>query len=176
VAEKAYARLQARRAAEERSSQLEQSTVDLSARLDQFGPTGKGEQGPDVLVVEDDEALLAAMTAYLHSAGLRVQAVDRGRIALAEIARYKREGRESPQVLVVDLRLRDGIGLHVARRAKEWQPGLKVVLLAADHIDEANTPYLDAVVRKPFALPDLLAQVKALGQRAKVTVSGAVQA
>jgi DNA-binding NtrC family response regulator len=160
AAQHAFDRIRARAAAQARDQQLTQVTGDLAAKLLEHAQQGDPQEVPDVMLVEDEEALLAAMQAYLRDAGLRVQAFHRGRPALAQIARYAQQGGAVPRVVVTDLRLPDFLGLHLARRAKEWLPAISVILTTAERIEPENAPYLDALLPKPFSLPDLLAHVQ----------------
>jgi len=161
AAQHAFDRIRARATAKARNRQLAQVTEDLAHKLLEHSQGGDSQDVPDVVLVEDDEALLAAMQAYLRDAGLRVQAFDRGRPALAQIAHYAQQGDATPRVVVTDLRLPDFLGLHLARRAKEWLPEVYVILTTAERIEPEYAPYLDAVLTKPFSLPDLLAHVQA---------------
>lgn len=161
AAERAFERIRARQRGERHEQQLAQATEDLAARLLEHQGEDLADAVPQVILVEDDPALLAAMAAYLRSAGLRVALFDHGRPALAQIAQYAEQGAGGPRIVVTDLRLPDFLGLHLARRAKQWLPDVSVLLLTAENIELANAPYLDAVLNKPFPLPDLLTQVQA---------------
>src|SRR5580658_5705042 len=70
----------------------------------------RGREGPvDILLVEDDPAVVALVATVLKSDCVRVLAVETWRSALKELSGKK------PRLLLVDLGLPDGNGLDVAR-------------------------------------------------------------
>ncbi len=120
---------------------------------------------PDVLVVDDDERLLDLVANYLRAAGLEVQTAETGMGGWRQFEQYLKESHRAPQVVVTDGRLPDLPGSELARRVKEAAPDTKVLLLSAyvsPEADPVDNPHLDAAMRKPFALPDLLNQVSGL--------------
>jgi CheY-like chemotaxis protein len=112
--------------------------------------------GPEVLVVEDDEAVRAMMRAALAEAGYRVQAAANGQGALA-VLRVRR-----PDAIVLDLRMpvMDGWAFRDQQLAI---PGLRdipvVVVTAADAPSPDFAPA--AVLAKPFRVEELVALVGA---------------
>lgn len=119
---------------------------------------------PQVLVVEDDEEILALIQDLLAASGLEVHATDNGRSALVQFERYLEHYQRTPPVVITDLRIPHLLGTELAQRIKELAPETRVVLVSGylDEIAElSNCSYLDAVLTKPFNLSDLLEEVMA---------------
>ncbi len=117
---------------------------------------------PDVLVVDDDVEVLSSLKAMLIGAGLTVEGVADASIGLSKFVEYLEEADRAPGVVVTDLRLPGLLGTDMAQRVKEMSPDTRVVLVSAyvdEHTDLVNCPYLDAVLRKPFQLAELLKEV-----------------
>jgi signal transduction histidine kinase len=117
---------------------------------------------PDVLVVDDDVEVLSSLKAMLIGAGLTVEGVADASIGLSKFVGYLEEADRAPGVVVTDLRLPGLLGTDMAQRVKEMSPYTRVVLVSAyvdEHTDLVNCPYLDAVLRKPFQLAELLKEV-----------------
>jgi signal transduction histidine kinase len=117
---------------------------------------------PDVLVVDDDVEVLSSLKAMLIGAGLTVEGVADASIGLSKFVQYLEEADRAPGVVVTDLRLPGLLGTDMAQRVKEMSPDTRVVLVSAyvdEHTDLVNCPYLDAVLRKPFQLAELLKEV-----------------
>ncbi|RBY82528.1 DNA-binding response regulator [Geodermatophilus sp. TF02-6] len=113
----------------------------------------------DLLVVEDDETIGAALTSGLRSHGHSVSWQRTARGALEAVA-----GRRFDLVLL-DLGLPDLDGVEVCRRVRAAQPTAVIVVLTA------RTEEMDVVVgleagaddylTKPFRFAELLARVRA---------------
>lgn len=119
---------------------------------------------PDVLLVDDDERLLALLADYLRAAGLEVETASTATEALQQFERYLDAYHRAPQVVVTDARMPDLIGTELARRLKERAALTRVVLLSA-YISSgvgAGSPYVDAVLAKPCDLSVLLREVARL--------------
>jgi DNA-binding NtrC family response regulator len=78
-----------------------------------------------VLVVDDDAAIRAALLDALTSAGFRVSLAEGANEALAHIA------REPPDVVVSDVRMPDLGGLELLGLLRERAPDLPVILMTA---------------------------------------------
>jgi DNA-binding response OmpR family regulator len=120
-----------------------------------------------MLVIDDEEAILFALREYFTPMGYEVQCA-RGvedAEALLEADGYA--------VMLLDLRL-SGIGgsegLHIARRVRERDPAMRVVILTAYSSPEAEAEAhrvgVDAFLHKPQPLRELSAIVR------RLTVSG----
>jgi two-component system KDP operon response regulator KdpE len=112
----------------------------------------------DVLpVVDDERAILRALTAGLSANGYRVATAATGTEAL------QRATRESPAVIVLDLGLPDVDGLDVCRRVRAWSD-VPIIVLTAEGSNERKVEALDLgaddYVTKPFDMSELLARVR----------------
>lgn len=108
-----------------------------------------------VLIVEDEPEVLEVVQDALERKGLEVST------ALSDVAAYSVLEGEARRfdLLIADINLGVGVtGFDVARRARQLNPGLKVVYITghAAHLDRFGVP--DAVMfPKPF-YPDELAE------------------
>jgi DNA-binding response OmpR family regulator len=116
---------------------------------------------PDVLVVDDDERLLDLIANYFRAAGLEVQTAATGLDGWQLFEQYLAASHRAPEVVVTDARLPDLPGSELARRVKGAAPDTRVLLLSAYVTTPAgaDNPHFDAILHKPFDLPDLLRQV-----------------
>ena len=118
---------------------------------------------PTILLVDDEPAIVAAMTPLLSSRGYHVNAEATGRGALAMFDHIK------PDLVILDLGLPDGDGLDVcaAIRAKSNVP---IVVLSARGGQKDKVAALDSgaddYVTKPFGSEELLARIRAALRRA----------
>jgi two-component system KDP operon response regulator KdpE len=117
-------------------------------------PAGTGQR---VLVVDDEPAILRALTSALTARGYRVtQAVD-GQSAIDSVA------VDPPNAVVLDLRLPDIDGIEVCRRVRTWS-GVPIIVLSADGLDERKVQALDEgandYITKPYSTPELLARLR----------------
>lgn len=126
----------------------------------------------EVLVVEDEEALLHTLRYNLTRAGHAVRLCTNGAKAL-ELVRA-----QPPDVLLLDLMLPDLDGLEITRalRHDASNPALSrlpiLILTARDaEIDKVVGLEVgaDDYLTKPFSMHELLARVKALVRRAGMT-------
>jgi DNA-binding response OmpR family regulator len=115
-----------------------------------------------VLVADDDEDILALVTAVLERSGHDVIAVQDGAQALACVE------ADNPDLLVLDISMPELDGLEVLRRvrAADATRELPVVLLSAQ-AQEADVALgyatgASAYVKKPFSPHDLSERVDAL--------------
>jgi len=109
-----------------------------------------------VLVVDDDEPIARMMAEFLSEHGFEADWAGGGRAALGKIR------AETPDALVLDLRMpdMDGRALLQAVRTLGLRP--RVVLFSADRevADAARELACEAFVEKPFAPESLLAAVR----------------
>jgi two-component system phosphate regulon response regulator PhoB len=122
---------------------------------------------PRLLIVEDDEALIALLTYNLESQGFDCRVARSGEEAMMCL------DEEMVDLVILDWMLPDGFsGIEVCRRirAKPKIRGLPVIMLTArgeegDRIRGLTTGADDYVV-KPFSVAELGARVEALLRRA----------
>jgi PAS domain S-box-containing protein len=107
-----------------------------------------------VLIVEDEERVRALLKETFCAAGHQVTEAITGADALKLLDQGKFD------LLICDLGLPEISGLHVARWVKEFRPELPVIIatgysemITAEDYEKAR---IDEVIRKPFAVTDLL--------------------
>jgi two-component system KDP operon response regulator KdpE len=116
-----------------------------------------------ILIVEDDIALCAALTANLEARGYRVEAVHDGRSALEHLA------DRSPDAVVLDLGLPDLDGTEVLASVRLTSAVPIVVLTARDDRNDkisALDAGADDYITKPFDSDELAARLRAALRRA----------
>lgn len=122
--------------------------------------------GAALLVIEDDPDLLATLTALLRGHGHRVdQATD---VATA-LSRWE---AARPDLILLDLGLPDLDGAEVCRRLRARSSVPIIVLTARD--DDVERVLLletgaDDYVLKPFGLRELVARIRAVRRRSRLT-------
>ena len=114
-----------------------------------------------VLIVDDEPAICKALKVALGRAGYDVIAAQSGDSALSIL------GRERVDVLLLDLRIPDTRGDVVFELAAATHPHLRTrtLFMTGDISDRALMLIQSCkcpVIRKPFALGELIAQVGAL--------------
>lgn len=115
----------------------------------------------DVLIVEDDDAMAAALMAAVGSAGLHAERVSRGADALLVHRNF--------QLILLDLGLPDMDGLEVLRKLRQVTDCPILILTARD--DERSVVLglrsgADDYLVKPVKLVELLARMEAVTRRA----------
>jgi DNA-binding response OmpR family regulator len=78
-----------------------------------------------ILLVEDDEALLAALSDHLSAQGFAVTGARTGETALAALV------RRAPNVVILDLGLPDMDGSRVLRAVRRTHPRVPVLIVSA---------------------------------------------
>ncbi len=119
-----------------------------------------------VLVVDDDPALVRALTINLRARGYQVHAAATGAGALQLAA------TEAPDAVVLDLGLPDMDGSDVIAGLRGWTDVPILVLSAREH-SRQKVAALDAgaddYVVKPFGMEELLARLRAAIRRGTPT-------
>ncbi|CAM3229470.1 Response regulator ArlR [Arthrobacter ulcerisalmonis] len=115
----------------------------------------------DVLIVEDDDAMAAALAAAVGSAGLHAERVSRGADALLVHRNFR--------LILLDLGLPDMDGLEVLRKLRQVTDCPILILTARD--DERSVVLglrsgADDYLVKPVKLVELLARMEAVTRRA----------
>lgn len=116
-----------------------------------------------VMLVEDNDMLAAAVVKALRTAGFSVNHIGRGDQALAALKTSK------PDILVLDLGLPGMDGLEVLRGARRQQFTNPVLILTARDKTQDKVAGLDSgaddYLAKPFEMEELLARLRALERR-----------
>ncbi len=116
-----------------------------------------------VLIVDDETGIRSIVRAAVESLGLEALEAAGAKHAL-ELIR-----RERPQLVVLDLGLRDGSGLEVCREVRGFS-SIPILVLTARHDDADKVALLDAgaddYLTKPFSTVELQARVRAQLRRA----------
>jgi CheY-like chemotaxis protein len=107
-----------------------------------------------VLVVDDDPGALNAIKVGLMSLGYEVFTASDGEDAL-RIIQSSEKNHEPPDLLLTDFRMPGMTGLELIKSAREFIPGIKIILMTAygdDHIQNQTKKlgkcgYID----KPFS-------------------------
>lgn len=132
------------------------------------GPRG-GERAPDVVVVEDDLALIEMLTYSLSNQGYDLVFYANGREALDGLLEMHTGGHRPVVLLDVDLPGLDGF--RVLQELSAARPGAFQVIMATMHSSEAaqvlaiESGALDYIV-KPLSIPITLAKIERLVQAA----------
>jgi two-component system, OmpR family, KDP operon response regulator KdpE len=117
---------------------------------------------PRVLVVDDEQQILRALSTSLRGAGYDVETADTAEAALAAAA------MRPPEALILDLVLPDRSGIDVARELRTWSSA-PVIVLSAIGEEQEKVQALDAgaddYVTKPVGIDELLARLRAVLRR-----------
>jgi DNA-binding response OmpR family regulator len=119
-----------------------------------------------VLLIEDDSRLAAMVSEYLGEAGYRVTTAASGAGGL------ERLGKEPYDALVLDLTLPDMEGLEVCRQLRaRWDLPVLMLTARGDAMDRIVGLEIgaDDYLPKPFEPRELLARLKAILRRGKVS-------
>ncbi len=112
-----------------------------------------------ILVVDDEPAILRALTSALTARGYLVRQAVNGQTAIDIVA------ADPPDAIVLDLRLPDIDGVEVCRRVRTWS-SVPIIVLSADGLDQRKVDALDEgandYVTKPYSTPELLARLRAV--------------
>ncbi len=125
-------------------------------------------QAPDVLVVDDDEAFVDAISKVLDHHGWTVSANNSGVAGLAEFEALLEENGRPPQVAIIDLRMPDLKGTDLAKRIKQLAPEVYTILVSGYLNEEPEagvSPHFDLVISKPFDPEQLVQRVAAVCAR-----------
>src|SRR6184192_293379 len=135
-----------------------------------------GEEKPEtserklnLLVVEDDEKILEAISEYFSRAGYNVQTAEDG-LSGVQTALANR-----PDAVVLDLMLPLMDGLAVCRELREKAPYIPILMLTAkdDVVDKVLGLEMgaDDYITKPFSLRELEARIKSVLRRARAAAA-----
>jgi DNA-binding response OmpR family regulator len=123
-----------------------------------------------ILVVDDDPAMVGAITALVGTEGHQVITAYDGLTAV------KRFREERPDLVLLDLAMPGPDGFSVAGRMRAEGP-MPIVVVSGESAEEAKVRALgigaDDYLVKPFGKAELLARIAAVMRRADRTVPGA---
>jgi two-component system, OmpR family, response regulator len=113
---------------------------------------------PAVLVVDDDLPIQGMVRSVLHREGFAVDIAGSGNDAVALL------GQRSYDAIVLDVMMRDGSGHDVLSALAATRPAVKCVVvvsaMAPAQIEELPDDNVQASLRKPFEIMDLVAAVR----------------
>jgi two-component system, cell cycle response regulator CpdR len=113
-----------------------------------------------ILLAEDDDSMRGFLERALARAGYDVTSFANGEDA------YERLKQEPFTLLLTDIVMPRMDGIELARRASEFDPGLKIVFItgfaAVTLNNNADAPKDARVLSKPFHLKDLVREVDRL--------------
>lgn len=120
---------------------------------------------PHLLVIDDDNKILALLRRSLEFEGYQVSTAEDGEEGLALAMKTK------PDLVILDLMLPNLDGYQVCEKLRNTYPKIPILMLTAkDEVKDrvkGLTLGADDYLIKPFALEELLARVKALLRRAR---------
>lgn len=115
-----------------------------------------------ILVIDDDEDLRATLAEMLEDEGFRVTQAASGREALQQL------DADPADLIMLDYMMPEMSGpeFREEQRARDDMREIPVVLLtAANKVSELARMQPDAVVRKPFDVPELLRCIDQVARR-----------
>ncbi|HYY52196.1 MAG TPA: response regulator transcription factor [Myxococcales bacterium] len=119
----------------------------------------------DLLVIEDDEKILEAISEYFSRAGYSVQTAEDG------LSGVQAALNDRPDAIVLDLMLPKMDGLAVCRELREKAPYIPILMLTAkdDVVDKVLGLEMgaDDYITKPFSLRELEARIKSVMRRVR---------
>jgi two-component system, OmpR family, response regulator len=123
----------------------------------------RSENGPRVLVVDDEPSIVDAVATSLRYEGFTVDEATTGRRALAQAQ------DDPPDLVILDVMLPDLDGLEVTRRLRADGVRVPVLFLTARDTLQDKLAGLtiggDDYVTKPFALAEIIARVRVIMRR-----------
>src|SRR4051794_39156386 len=129
---------------------------------DVMNSSASKSQGPRILVVDDEDAILDFVELGLRYEGFEVDLARDGNEALASVASRR------PDLILLDLNLPGLDGLDVCRRVRQASDVPIIMLTARGDVDERVEGLeagADDYLPKPFKFKELLARVRAVLRR-----------
>src|SRR6185312_1249741 len=140
------------------------STAVVADAGEAAGEHASGERiSGRILVVDDNAAVRDVSAQMLRELGYGVAEAESGHAALDALSRG-----EVYDLLLIDVAMPGLNGIETARRARELHPGLRVLYVTgyADLARPEHNPGGDPLIKKPFRLAELAAEVHAAIRRA----------
>lgn len=111
-----------------------------------------------ILVVDDDESILDAITLVLEEDGYKVQAIDNGEEMFRRIRTFK------PDLILLDVLMSGVDGRVICKKLKQQKTtkNIPVVMISAHPSAQkgAKDSGAEDFIAKPFATDDLLTTIK----------------
>ncbi len=121
-------------------------------------------KGRSVMVVDDDQAILKMMRIVFENAGFQVSSYGEAAAALIALAEV-----ESPDVMVVDLRMPGMDGWHFVREVQHREIASRIVIASGDGAAAAQDELgADGSIAKPFDPDELISLVRNLPARSAI--------
>ena len=119
-------------------------------------------QGPTILLVEDDRAIAGFLSTVLKANGFTVLRAVNGKEAMVCVT------ARCPELMLLDLGLPDMDGLNIIRSVRVWS-NLPILVVSARTQERDKVAALDLgaddFITKPFGTAELLARVRAALRR-----------
>ena len=113
--------------------------------------------GPRILVIDDDPAILRSLRKGLEAHGYAVETLASGERAVLTVEQFR------PDVVLLDLVLPGIDGVEVCKQVRS-RSGVPILVLSAVGEDERKVQALDGgaddYVVKPFSMPELEARIR----------------
>jgi two-component system KDP operon response regulator KdpE len=128
------------------------------------------QDGPLVLVVEDEPQMRRFIRASLASHGYRILEAERASEAVMLATSH------NPDLVLLDLGLPDGDGIDLTRQVREWSR-VPIIVISARGREDDKVAALDAgaddYLTKPFAVNELLARMRVAQRHANAPATPA---
>jgi len=116
-----------------------------------------GNQGPRVLIIDDEEQVRRLLQVALNAHGYNTALAMTGQEGLGQAALYR------PDLVILDMSLPDMGGIEVVNNLRQWS-NVPIIILSVREGEEDKIAALDAgaddYVTKPFSMGELLARIR----------------
>lgn len=124
-------------------------------------PQSETARGASILVVDDDDSILALVDAVLGDAGYRVLTTENGREALRQLDLL------AIDLVLLDIVMPDKDGIETVQEIRRQYPNLPVVVMSGSgpsstYLRMAQKLGATEILPKPFAIDELVALVDRL--------------
>lgn len=121
----------------------------------------KSKFSKNILVIEDNNAILDVITLILQSEAYRVEGLNKGAEMMGHIIRFK------PDLIILDIMLPDGDGRDLLNeiRSQEQTADIPVLMISAKYTTrtiEYGSFRPNGFLAKPFDIDELLDQIEGI--------------